>query len=132
LPWVLTPGISSTQAAYQSSTCLYAAVSFMLISSSDSALYAESVAVQEQVNADSLVSFTPGNYYFTIRALRPEAKDHLTVIYNRKAYVPRLSASEKPFYTVTFFQEGCRLCRGRQTRLLQEPGHEPGGLFHCG
>ncbi len=33
LPWVLTPGISSTQAAHQSSTCLYAAVSFMLISS---------------------------------------------------------------------------------------------------
>ena len=36
LPWVLTPGISSTQAAHQSSTCLYAAVSFMLISSLDS------------------------------------------------------------------------------------------------
>jgi len=29
--------------------------------------------VQEQANADFLISFTPGNYYFTIRALRSEA-----------------------------------------------------------
>jgi hypothetical protein len=77
----------------------------VLFPSTISALYAKSVAVQEQANADFLISFTPGSYHFTIRALRPEAKDHLTVIYNRKAYVLRLSASEKPFYTVTFFQD---------------------------
>jgi hypothetical protein len=77
----------------------------VLFPSAISALYAKSVAVQEQANADFLISFTPGNYCFTIRALRPEAKDHLTVIYNRKAYVLRLSASENPFYAVTFFQD---------------------------
>ena len=66
---------------------------------------AKSVAVQEQPNADFLISFTPGNFYFTIRALKPEADDHLTVIYNRKAYVLHLRASDKPFYTVTFFQD---------------------------
>jgi hypothetical protein len=77
----------------------------VLFPSAISGLYAKSVAVQEQTNADFLISFTPGNYYFTIRALKPEAKDHLTVIYNRKAYVLRLSASEKPFYAVTFFQD---------------------------
>jgi len=77
----------------------------VLFPSAISGLYAKSVAVQEQANADFLISFTPGNYYFTIRALRPEAKDHLTVIYNRKAYVLRLTGSEKPFYTVTFFQD---------------------------
>ena len=72
----------------------------MLISSLDLG----SLSSQEQTNADLLISFTPGNYYFTIRALKPGAEDHLTVIYNRKAYVLRLSASEKPFYAVTFFQ----------------------------
>jgi hypothetical protein len=77
----------------------------VLFPSAISGLYAKSVAVQEQANADFVISFTPGNYYFTIRALKPEAKDHLTVIYNRKAYVLRLSASEKPFYAVTFFQD---------------------------
>ncbi len=77
----------------------------VLFPSAISALYAKSVSVQEQPNADFLISFTPGNYYFTVRALKSEAEDHLTVIYNRKAYVLRLSASDKPFFTVTFFQD---------------------------
>ena len=78
----------------------------VLFPSAISGLYAKSVAVQEQSNADFVLSFTPGNFYFTVRALKKDAEDHLTVIYNRKAYVLRLSASEKPFYSVTFFQGG--------------------------
>jgi hypothetical protein len=71
-----------------------------------SGLYAKSVAVQEQANADFVLSFTPGNFYFAVRALKKDAQDHLTVIYNRKAYVLHLSASEKPFYSVTLFHGG--------------------------
>ncbi|MGC1479293.1 MAG: hypothetical protein WA771_02215, partial [Chthoniobacterales bacterium] len=52
-----------------------------------SGLYAKSVAVQEQENANFLISVTPGNFYFTIRALKPDVEDHLTVIYRRKAYI---------------------------------------------
>jgi hypothetical protein len=70
-----------------------------------SALYAKSIAVQEQPNASFLISFTPGNFYFTVRALHKDAEDHLTVIYNRKAYVLHLKASNKPLYTVTFFED---------------------------
>ena len=78
----------------------------VLFPSAISGLYAKSVAVQEQANADFVLSFTPGNFYFTVRALKKDAEDHLTVIFNRKAYVLHLSASEKPFYSVTFFQGG--------------------------
>jgi hypothetical protein len=70
-----------------------------------SGLYAKSVAVQEQENANFLISFTAGNPYFTIRALRKEAEDHLTVIYQRKAYVLRLAASVNPLFSLTFFSE---------------------------
>ena len=70
-----------------------------------SGLYAKSVSTQEQENAGFLITFTPGNFYFTIRALKPDAEDHLTVIFNRKAYVLHLKASEKPFYNVTFYQD---------------------------
>jgi len=70
-----------------------------------SGLYAKSVAVQEQENAGFLISFTPGNFYFSIRALKPDAEDHLTVIFNRKAYVLHLKASDRPFYNVTFYQD---------------------------
>lgn len=73
-----------------------------------SGLYAKSVAAQEQENAGFLISFTPGNFYFTIRALKPDAEDHLTVIYQRKAYVLHLTASEKPFYNLTFFADDRR------------------------
>jgi hypothetical protein len=68
-------------------------------------LYAKSIAVQDQENAGFLISFTPGNFYFTIRALKKDAEDHLTVIFNRKAYVLHLTASEHPFYDVTFYEE---------------------------
>ncbi|CAN5755002.1 hypothetical protein BH09VER1_BH09VER1_12600 [soil metagenome] len=73
-----------------------------------SGLYAKSVATQEQENAGFLISFTPGNFYFTIRALKPDAEDHLTVIYNRKAYVLHMTASDKPFYNLTFFADDWR------------------------
>jgi len=62
-----------------------------------SGLYAKSVAVQEQENAGFLISFTPGNFYFSIRALKPNAEHHLTVIFNRKAYILHLTASDSPF-----------------------------------
>jgi len=75
----------------------------ILFPSEISGLYAKSVAVEEQSNANFLLSFTPGNSYFTIRALKPNAEDHLTVLYNRRAYVLHLTASEQPFYTITFF-----------------------------
>ncbi len=70
-----------------------------------SGLYAKSISTQEQENARFLITFTPGNFYFTIRALKADAEDHLTVIFNRKAYVLHLTASEKPFYNVTFYQD---------------------------
>lgn len=70
-----------------------------------SGLYAKSVSAVEQENAGFLISFTPGNFYFTVRALNPNAEDHLTVIFNRKAYVLHLTASEKPFYNLTFYQD---------------------------
>jgi hypothetical protein len=68
-------------------------------------LFAKSVAVQDQENAGFLISFTPGNFYFTIRALKKDAEDHLTVIFNRKAYVFHLKSSDHPFYNVTLYQE---------------------------
>jgi hypothetical protein len=40
----------------------------VLFPSAISGLYAKSVAVQEQSNADFVLSFTPGNFYFTVRA----------------------------------------------------------------
>jgi hypothetical protein len=85
-----------------------------------SGLFAKSVAVQEQENAGFLISFTPGNFYFSIRALKPDAEDHLTVIFNRKAYVLHLKASEQPFYNVTFYQDERRGKDGSRAAIVPE------------
>ncbi len=85
-----------------------------------SGLYAKSVAAQEQENAGFLISFTPGNFYFSIRALKKDAEDHLTVIFNRKAYVLHLTASEKPFYNVTFYQEERKGKDGSRAAVVPE------------
>jgi hypothetical protein len=85
-----------------------------------SGLYAKSVSVQEQENAGFLISFTPGNFYFTIRALTPNAEDHLTVIFNRKAYVLHLTASEKPFYNLTFYQNEPQGKGGNRVAVVPE------------
>lgn len=37
-------------------------------------LFAKSVAVKDQENAGFLISFTPGNFHFTIRALKKDAR----------------------------------------------------------
>jgi hypothetical protein len=46
-----------------------------MFSAEISDLYAKSVAIQEQENANFLISFTPGNPYFIIRALRKDAAE---------------------------------------------------------
>lgn len=85
-----------------------------------SGLFAKSIAAQEQENAGFLISFTPGNFYFTIRALKKDAEDHLTVIFNRKAYVLHLTASEKPFYNVTFYQDERKGKEGERAAIVPE------------
>ena len=90
---------------YDIPTAFQSGTTTIMFPSVISGLYAKSVATQEQENAGFLISFTPGNFYFSIRALKQNAEDHLTVILNRKAYVLHLIASDKPLYNVTFYQE---------------------------
>ena len=68
------------------------------------ALYASRCALQEQPNADFLLDFQAGQYWFTLRALKRDVEDYITVMYERKAYVIHVTASDKPLYTVSFFK----------------------------
>jgi hypothetical protein len=68
------------------------------------ALYASRCALQEQPNADFLLDFQAGQYWFTLRALRKDVEDYITVLFERKAYVIHVIASDKPLYTVSFFK----------------------------
>ena len=67
-------------------------------------LYAAKVSPVAVTNADFLIDFTPGKNYFCVRALTKKAEDVITVIFEQKAYVIRLKASDKPHYVVTFYR----------------------------
>src|SRR5258707_9572921 len=68
------------------------------------ALYASRCALQEQPNADFLLDFQAGQYWFTLRALKKDVEDYITVLYDRKAYVLHVTSGDKPLYTVSFFR----------------------------
>lgn len=65
------------------------------------AIRAGKAVAKPQPGADFLLSYEPGRHYLTLRALHPSAMDALTVIYQGKAYVFALMASERPDYSVT-------------------------------
>lgn len=53
--------------------------------------------------AEFYLDYRPGGYFFSVRALKAQAKDVLTVIYDQKAYNFVLQASDEPLYTVTLY-----------------------------
>ncbi|HCE46782.1 MAG TPA: hypothetical protein DET40_24810 [Lentisphaeria bacterium] len=54
-------------------------------------------------SGDFLLSYLPGNYFFSIRALKKNARGSLNIVYNRKTYVIELEESaEEPSGSVTF------------------------------
>jgi hypothetical protein len=73
-----------------------------------SALRGQNITVSPQDigNQKFLLNYQDGSngYYFSIRALKPDASEVLTVIYQKKAYNLLLTASDKPLYTVTFIE----------------------------
>jgi hypothetical protein len=69
-----------------------------------SGLYASKVSPVAVTNADFLIDFTPGKNYFCIRALKENAEDVLTAIFEQKAYVLKLKASSNPYYVASFYR----------------------------
>jgi len=76
----------------------------ILFPSPISGLYASKVSQVAVTNADFLIDFTPGKNYFCIRALKKNAEDVLTVIFEQKAYVLKLKASKIPYYVTSFYR----------------------------
>jgi hypothetical protein len=88
---------------YEVPTAWRAGNTTILFPSEISALYGKDIAAQEQPNARFLVSFVPGNYYVTLRALDRNVEDYLTIIYQRKAYIFHLVAADQPYRAITLF-----------------------------
>lgn len=55
--------------------------------------------------APVLLAYTPGRYFFSVRALEPEARAGVNVIWKNKTYVIRFVASDQPYASVTFYED---------------------------
>jgi hypothetical protein len=63
-----------------------------------------------------LLSHVPGRYYFSVRAMRPDARATLNVVHKNRAYIIRFKTSPAPFGTVTFYEDNLA---GRSPALTQ-------------
>lgn len=58
-------------------------------------------------SCDFLMSFLQGNYYFSLRALKPKASGTVNVVYGRNTYILKFNENEQEaMSTVTFSDEG--------------------------
>jgi hypothetical protein len=55
--------------------------------------------------APVLLAYTPGRYFFSVRALEPGARAGVNVIWKNKTYVIRFTAAEEPYASVTFYED---------------------------
>lgn len=55
--------------------------------------------------APVLLAYTPGRYFFSVRALEPNAQAGVNVIWKNRTYVLRFVASDQPYASVTFYED---------------------------
>ena len=81
-----------------------------------SAIYGSNVVTSTDNPGDFLLSYQPGTYFFSVRALRKGAEGSLNVIYNRKTYVLHLKEDADPYSSVTFFSDS-KIGRSKTCRI---------------
>jgi hypothetical protein len=77
----------------------------LMFPSAPTALEAANISTAPDTLAPVILSYTPGRYFFSVRAIDPNARAAINVVWNNKTYVLRLVASPEPFASVTFFEE---------------------------
>ena len=63
------------------------------------------VSASPETPAPVLLAYTPGRYFFSVRALEPNAHAGVNVVWKNKTYVIRFTASDQPYGSVTFYED---------------------------
>ncbi|MDF9828087.1 hypothetical protein M2447_002200 [Ereboglobus sp. PH5-10] len=77
----------------------------IMFPSAPSALESAGITAKPETPAPVLLSHTPGHHYLSVRALKPDAQATLNVIWKNRTYIIRFTASEKPYGSVTFYED---------------------------
>lgn len=77
----------------------------LMFPSSLTAIEAANVSTSPDIAAPVLLAYTPGRYFFSVRALEPNSKAAVNVVWKNKTYVLRFTAGAEPFGSVTFYED---------------------------
>ena len=77
----------------------------LMFPSAISGLEGANVSASPENPAPVLLAYTPGRYFFSVRALEPNARAGVNVIWKNKTYVIRFVAADQPYASVTFYED---------------------------
>jgi hypothetical protein len=77
----------------------------LMFPSALTAIEAANVSTNPETAAPVLLAYTPGRYFFSVRALEPTAKAAVNVVWRNKTYVLRFVVGAEPYGSVTFYED---------------------------
>lgn len=77
----------------------------LMFPSALTAIEAANVSANPDTPAPVLLAYTPGRYFFSVRALEVNAKAAVNVVLKNKTYVLRFAVSAEPFGSVVFYDD---------------------------
>lgn len=77
----------------------------LMFPSALTAIEAANVSASPDMPAPVLLAYTPGRTFFSVRALEPNARAAVNIVWKNKTYVLRFAVSAEPFGSVTFYED---------------------------
>ncbi len=86
----------------------------LMFPSAITAIEGANISGNPETPAPVLLAYTPGRYFFSVRAVEPNAKAAINVVWKNRTFVLRFAVSEQPYGSVTFYEDELT---GRNTNL---------------
>ncbi len=77
----------------------------LMFPSALTAIEGANVSASPETPAPVLLAYTPGRTFFSVRALEPNARAAVNVVWKNKTYVLRFALSAEPYGSVTFYED---------------------------
>ena len=77
----------------------------LMFPSAITAIEGANVSSSPETPAPVLLAYTPGQYFFSVRALTPGAKGAVNVIWHNRTFVLRFQEGAEPYGSVTFYPD---------------------------
>lgn len=77
----------------------------LMFPSALTAIEGANVSASPETPAPVLLAYTPGRAFFSVRALEPNARAAVNVVWKNKTYVLRFAISPEPYGSVTFYED---------------------------